>query len=187
MLLLCGCGTLAAASFQAAPGDFNQDGQTDLAVLGSGEQVGNQTRYRLEVFHGGATHPVVLDTFEASWHSKLVARDIDGDQDADLILFSASGTPTKVWINDGAGNLQAQVPSSEVRPESPTALLPGLPVVPVLRCVVAPAPNVLPRPAPGDERLQTEYARFAPASFTPSASTLTVALFNRPPPSLRRF
>src|SRR6478735_7872082 len=84
MLLLCGCGTVAAATFEAAPGDFNQDGQTDLAVLGSGEQVGNQTRYRLEVFHGGATHPVVLDTFEASGHSKLVARDIDGDQDADL-------------------------------------------------------------------------------------------------------
>src|SRR4051794_1622694 len=123
LFLLCGFQALGATDFQATPGDFNRDGRTDFAVLQGGDQVGPRIKYRLEVFSAGDLKPLVLDNFEAAWHSTIVARDIDGDHDPDLILFSAAGTATKVWINDGLGRLEAQVPSSGQCPESSTSLI----------------------------------------------------------------
>jgi hypothetical protein len=36
--------------------------------------------------------------------NRLSARDLDGDNDRDLVLESPFNVPLEVWINDGAGN-----------------------------------------------------------------------------------
>jgi len=109
-VLALGCFTCAAAaagdgvtanlltSPPAAPSvmaDFDGDHKPDLATLGGLDQV--------QVQLGTAQFPVFTLLIRPS-ANRLSARDLDGDNDRDLVLESPFNVPLEVWINDGTGN-----------------------------------------------------------------------------------
>jgi hypothetical protein len=75
--------------------DFDGDHRPDLATLGKLDQV--------QVQLGTAQFPVFSLLIPPS-ANRLSARDLDGDNDRDLVLESPFHVPLEVWINDGAGN-----------------------------------------------------------------------------------
>ncbi len=85
---------LAAPSVMA---DFDGDHKPDLATLGMLDQV--------QVQLGTAQFPVFTLLMRPS-ANRLSARDLDGDNDRDLVLESPFHVPLEVWINDGAGNFE---------------------------------------------------------------------------------
>jgi hypothetical protein len=75
--------------------DFNGDHKPDLATLGMRDQIQVQLGAGQFPIFNLLTHPSA---------NRLSARDLDGDNDRDLVLESPSNVPLEVWINDGAGN-----------------------------------------------------------------------------------
>jgi hypothetical protein len=75
--------------------DFNGDHKLDLATLGVLDQI--------QVQLGAAQFPIFTLLIHPS-ANRLSARDLDGDNDRDLVLESAFNVPLEVWINDGTGN-----------------------------------------------------------------------------------
>jgi hypothetical protein len=75
--------------------DFNGDHKPDLATLGMLDQI--------QVQIGAAQFPIFTLLIHPS-ANRLSARDLDGDNDRDLVLESPFNVPLEVWINDGAGH-----------------------------------------------------------------------------------
>jgi len=75
--------------------DFDGDHKLDLATLGEPHQI--------QVQLGTPQFPIFTLLIRPSTN-RLSARDLDGDQDRDLVLESPINVPLEVWINDGAGN-----------------------------------------------------------------------------------
>jgi hypothetical protein len=75
--------------------DFDGDRKPDFATLGLLNQIQVQFDTTRQLPFTVLIHP------SANW---LSARDLDGDNDRDLVLESPFDVPLAVWINDGAGN-----------------------------------------------------------------------------------
>jgi hypothetical protein len=88
-------------------GDFNTDGQPDVAVA---DRIARRTRgyvYRLEfAVSGQAPHSV---TFESTHDAITVSvADVDRDNDLDIIISTPlSGEMVGIWLNDGQGHFTA--------------------------------------------------------------------------------
>jgi hypothetical protein len=84
--------------------DLNGDQSVDLATASSGRHDANgyaqEVRIQLGAFRQTSFH------FQSRGATvELSTRDVDGDQDGDLIVFEPfSSQPIGVWINDGAGS-----------------------------------------------------------------------------------
>jgi len=79
---------------QRAQGDFDGDGRPDVALIQDGAN-GSQVSINLS----GSSDVVYLTANVGS----LIAEDIDGDGDLDLIAGAPSGQ-VMVWLNDGYGH-----------------------------------------------------------------------------------
>jgi hypothetical protein len=96
-----------------AMGDFNQDGQQDLAVTNgdpdTGLGVNTDPQGAVTIWlgdeHGGLRHGPVLEDIEATL---LAGLDADGDGDTDLLAGSRNDDKLLLWRNEGRGKLVAQ-------------------------------------------------------------------------------
>jgi hypothetical protein len=95
---------------QRAQGDFDGDGRPDVALIQDGPN-GSQVSIRLS----GSSSNVYLTANVGS----LIAEDIDGDGDLDLVAGAPSGQ-VMTWLNDGHGRFTLQKPrrSYGVSPET---------------------------------------------------------------------
>jgi hypothetical protein len=91
---------------QRAQADFDGDGRVDVALIRDGAN-GSQVSITLS---DTSSHVEYLNANVGS----LVAEDIDGDGDLDLVAASPSGQ-VMAWINDGQGRFTLK----EARPSSP--------------------------------------------------------------------
>jgi hypothetical protein len=95
---------------QRAQGDFDGDGRADVALIQDGAH-SSQVSVRLS----GSSSVVYLNVNAGS----LIAEDIDGDGDLDLVAGTPSGQVV-AWINDGHGRftLKKARPSSRIASET---------------------------------------------------------------------
>jgi FG-GAP-like repeat len=90
--------------WSTAVGDFNQDGQADVAIA---DHIGRRTgayAYRLEFSISGGSAGAV--TFE-SVHNAVTIRvaDVDRDNDLDVVVdVPISGETVGIWLNDAHGH-----------------------------------------------------------------------------------
>lgn len=85
--------------------DFNGDNKTDLVTVTTSVADG----YYATASHTLRPGPVAAAAFglpQILPMHRLRARDIDGDNDADLVLETLSSEPVAVWLNDGDGNFK---------------------------------------------------------------------------------
>lgn len=111
---------LAAANAPVLPGpfetfggtrwtvaDFDGDGRPDV-LTARPDLAGSHFRHQIEIQLSSGTRRVVtfaVDGVQPGFAGiQVVARDVDGDHDVDLVFSTAvSHQPIGVWINDGAG------------------------------------------------------------------------------------
>jgi hypothetical protein len=86
---------LTSTAVPSVMADFNGDHKLDLATLGMLDQI--------QVQLGAPQFPIFNLLIHPS-ANRLSARDLDGDNDRDLVLESPFNVPLEVWINDGAGH-----------------------------------------------------------------------------------
>jgi hypothetical protein len=93
---------------QGAPGDFDGDGQPDVAVIQDGAN-GRHVSVRLS----GSPGVVILDAEVVG----VIAADIDDDGHVDLVTAAPSGQVVN-WLNDGSGRFTRQqaLPSRSLSP-----------------------------------------------------------------------
>lgn len=105
-------------SWSTAVGDFNTDGEPDVAVADHIGRRTSQYAYRLEFAISGAARRDVR--FESIHEAVTIrAADVDSDHDLDIIVATPfSGETVGIWLNDGQGNFTAgdvrQVPAAVV-------------------------------------------------------------------------
>jgi hypothetical protein len=97
---------------QGAPGDFDGDGQPDVAIIQDGTN-GPHVSVRLS----GSSGVVILDAEVVG----VIAADIDDDGDVDLVTAAPSGQVVN-WLNDGRGRFTRQQ-ASPSRSLSPVAIV----------------------------------------------------------------
>ncbi|HLI86309.1 MAG TPA: VCBS repeat-containing protein [Bryobacteraceae bacterium] len=101
--------------FQGTPGvgDFDGDHRTDLVYARPQGSLNGTYRYQVEVrltAESGFSFAVASGT---AGGLRISTRDVDGDQDLDLVITSAfGGLRVGVWINDGHGNFTQGVAES---------------------------------------------------------------------------
>lgn len=83
--------------------DFDGDRNPDLARTGAFQADGTgflqEVRLRFSAAESGT---ILVRTAAVAWH--LVARDVDGDSDRDLILETLFREPLAILLNDGGGH-----------------------------------------------------------------------------------
>ena len=101
--------TLLTSLIPAAPSvvaDFNGDHKPDLATVRTAlDSHHNGVYNQLDIQLNAAPSPVFSFLIRSA-ANRLSARDLDGDNDRDLVLETAFRVPLAVWINDGAGHFQ---------------------------------------------------------------------------------
>ena len=121
---------LAGASWVIA--DFNGDGQPDV-LLSSAAFRQTENYHRVELRLGADS--AVYSSFQVTGESRalnVVARDVDGDHDLDLVITSGlANHPVGVWINDGQG-VFTQGDASAYPEDIWTSLTPSLARTPAL-------------------------------------------------------
>lgn len=94
----------AIGAWGVTPIDLDNDGWIDIAVIIETKQ-GPQVRALRSKGDGSfedVSHALGLDQVKLSNPRALIAADVDGDGDADLIVTSASGSP--IWLRNDGGN-----------------------------------------------------------------------------------
>jgi FG-GAP-like repeat len=97
-------------------GDFNRDGQPDVAVADHVAHPTSGYRYRLEFSISGRAPQNV--TFESVYEAVTIrVADVDHDDDLDVVVSDPlSGESVGVWLNDGKGRFSAgeirQIPAA---------------------------------------------------------------------------
>ena len=83
--------------------DFDGDQRPDLAGIEESPATTFQTDYRIEI-HLSAAGNQMIQLVAPAGGLEVVARDVNGDQAADLILTTAwSREPVAIYLNDGHG------------------------------------------------------------------------------------
>jgi len=86
------------------PGDFDGDRRVDFAHAEPQGMVNGAYRYRVDVRLSAEPGTTFEVDSGAGGGLHIIARDVDGDHDLDLVITSAFGRePIGVWINDGRG------------------------------------------------------------------------------------
>jgi len=80
--------------------DLDGDGDLDLAAVGWNYAI-LQSRNRLFENDGAGGFREVAAVFDDGFYSSVVAGDVDGDGDADLVLGLDEGGQNQLWRNDG--------------------------------------------------------------------------------------
>jgi hypothetical protein len=76
--------------------DFDGDNKLDVATLGTPE---------IRIEFNAVESPAFMFLVRPA-ANRLSARDLDGDNDRDLVLETPMRVPLAVWINDGAGHFK---------------------------------------------------------------------------------
>jgi hypothetical protein len=86
--------------------DFDGDSQIDLASASSGRH--DERGYAHEVSIHLSGFPSSSFKFRNRYANvQLVARDMDGDHDRDIVILDASSMePVGIWLNDGSGHFE---------------------------------------------------------------------------------
>jgi hypothetical protein len=96
-----------AATIRGTAGlaDFDGDSRTDIAFAKPRGLANGVFHYQVEVLLSGRPRATFeVESGRAGGGLHIVARDVDGDQDLDLVITTEfSGEPVGVWINDGHG------------------------------------------------------------------------------------
>ena len=79
--------------------DFNGDNKADVVTITASEPAATGHTLRFAPMDAAA-----FALQKGLSTNRLIARDIDGDTDRDLVLETAFSEPIAVWLNDGAGN-----------------------------------------------------------------------------------
>jgi hypothetical protein len=98
--------TLLTSVVPAAPSvmaDFDGDHKLDLATVGAIDSNRSGYYHQIDIRLNAAQSPVFTFLIHSA-ANRLSARDLDGDNDRDLVLETPFRVPLAVWINDGAGN-----------------------------------------------------------------------------------
>jgi len=100
--------------------DIDNDGDQDVLITGTSDTGSSTGVTRLYTNDGVGNFTEVVSTpFEDVYDSSVTFVDIDGDNDQDIIISgqsNLSGTITKLYRNDGAGNFQQiTAPFEDVR------------------------------------------------------------------------
>jgi hypothetical protein len=95
--------TPQAARNPSVIADFDGDHRMDLATFGAADLTGLSHLEKITVQFGIAEASAFSLSMPAA-ANRLWARDLDGDNDRDLVLETPFSVPLAVWINDGAGN-----------------------------------------------------------------------------------
>jgi hypothetical protein len=82
--------------------DFDGDHRLDLATVGALDSGRTGYDNRLAIQLNAAKSPVFTFLILPA-ANRLSARDLDGDNDRDLVLETPLRVPLAVWINDGGG------------------------------------------------------------------------------------
>ena len=85
--------------------DFNGDHKLDVATLGIFHSDREGYLNQIHIQFSASQSPVFTFLIRPA-ANHLSARDLDGDNDRDLVLETPLRVPLAVWINDGAGNFQ---------------------------------------------------------------------------------
>jgi hypothetical protein len=133
--------------------DFDGDSQIDLATATSGRHDARGYAHEVSLKLSGVPPSsfIFRDRFA---NVQLSARDMDGDDDRDLLILEASSMqPVGIWLNDGAGHfeegnladfrdvLQTRVPSYFECPSQVNCSL-AISVQPVLLRIVAASESI---------------------------------------------
>jgi|SRR5262245_17129651 len=91
-------------NWSTAVGDFNTDGEPDVAVADHAGTSANKYEYRIELSISGQARDNV--TFESVHRAVTISvTDVDRDNDLDLVIRAPiSEQPIGVWLNDGHGH-----------------------------------------------------------------------------------
>jgi hypothetical protein len=87
-----------------ALGDFDGDQRADVALVEPEGVFNGAYRYRVDVHLSTDLHTTFDVDSGAAGGLHIIARDVDGDLDLDLVISSEFGRePIGIWINDGHG------------------------------------------------------------------------------------
>jgi hypothetical protein len=96
--------TAAAGRSSGALGDFDGDQHADLALAEPQGVFNGAYRYRVDVYLSTDLNTTFDVDSGAAGGLHIIARDVDGDLDLDLVISSEFGRePVGIWINDGHG------------------------------------------------------------------------------------
>ena len=156
---------------QNAHGDFDGDGRPDVALIEDGGDGAN-----ISIALSGSSAVIYL----AGEVDSLVAGDIDGDGDLDLVAVARTGTLV-AWLNDGHGVFTRQRPSPPNNLSADAVTAGTSDDEPV--AVVAAAPLV----APSNRRATADPVTLIPSELPSSACdavSASLPSLRGPPPSV---
>jgi hypothetical protein len=97
---------LNSSSSGWALGDFDGDRHIDLVTAGPGRPDGRGYAHNVR-FELSASPQISFTLRSRSATVQITAKDIDGDQDRDLVFLEpGSSEPIAIWLNDGSGHFR---------------------------------------------------------------------------------
>jgi hypothetical protein len=102
-----------------ALGDFDNDGQPDVAVADRISRSDGQTEYELEIdLSGGGAQDFRFTSVQEALDVELA--DVDADGDLDIVLRPVlSRVASAIWVNDGGGRFHERKVDPRTAPELP--------------------------------------------------------------------
>ncbi len=165
--------------------DFDGDHRLDLATFGPFDSVRTGYDRRLGIQLNAGKSPVFTFVILPA-ANRLSARDLDGDNDRDLVLENPFRVPLAVWINDGGGKFHEGNLDSfrfQLLHEDPRSLGFSERLLTLLRTAECPRRNAaLPSPLRSDP--EPVGTKLAVSSLECHGSAKHFAIWTRGPPSI---
>ena len=96
----------------AAVSDLDNDCKPDVAVATQAGIQGARSIYTIDIRLSAAVESSSFRLSAASGGLHLAPRDVDNDNDIDLVVTTLFGERVGVWLNDGNGRFEEGVPSN---------------------------------------------------------------------------